>query len=403
MTIPQEHIDNFPKLISDKGLSSDVSFQKLENNKIKFSISNLQSDKLIEAIDFVRSELCADSKIEINSDLTFNERSFDREINLSNCIFNNKFLFRKCIFKKNVWFKSTQFLSTTSFKGSFFERKVRFHFSEFNTSVIFENTVFKDLADFYYANFYETQQFHLTDFLSVTIFSNVTFHKQAQFLYNKVSFQSIISFESAAFNQSLDISRANFWCKLSFWNVEIEKFPLEMWLYQTDDIRPKKLDSFDEARKRIRESYRIIKNEFTKEGNSIESLQYYSYEMGMYEKEIENEKKIENRLLVWLNKKSNNFGTSWKNGIVFTLLTTLLFYLLFLLTFSPDLYFECSWEAFSMTIKHFFEFLNVAKWDIKPFGIENYSWGYIVLFIGRLFIAYGYYQTVQAFRKYGRK
>lgn len=125
--------------------------------------------------------------------------------------------------------------------------------------------------------------------------------------------------------------------------------------------------------------------------------------MAMFEKEIENKKNSENCILIWLNKKSNNFGTSWINGVCFTLFITLIFYLLFLTTFSSDLYFECSWGAFAVTLKHFFEFLNIAKWDIKPFGIENYSWGYIVLFLGRLFIAYGYYQTVQAFRKYGRK
>lgn len=28
--------------------------------------------------------------------------------------------------------------------------------------------------------------------------------------------------------------------------------------------------------------------------------------------------------------------------------------------------------------------------------------GYAILFIGRIFIGYGYYQTIQAFRKYGK-
>ena len=99
---------------------------------------------------------------------------------------------------------------------------------------------------------------------------------------------------------------------------------------------------------------------------------------------------------------SNYFGTSWARGFGFTIFSTLLFYIIFLLTLSSKLEFEWSANSMGSTCKHFIEFLNIANWDIKPFGIENYNWAYIVLFIGRIFIGYGYYQTIQAFRKYGK-
>jgi hypothetical protein len=403
MTSPKAHVENFADIIIKSGLQSNVNFQKVGEDKIKFEVFNLSNDKIISTIDTIRALLCDKSEISVKDPLTFNEREFLKPLDLSNCIFTQKIIFRKCTFKKNVWFKSSQFLNVVSFKDSIFEGKVRFHYSSFNTSCVFQNTVFKDLTDFYFTNFYETQQFHLTDFLSVTIFSNVKFHKQTQFLYNKVSSQSVISFESATFYQALDISRANFWCKLSFWNVEIKSILPEMWLYQTDDTKISSHGSLSDARKRLRETYRIIKNEFTKEGNSIEALKYYSYEMTIFEKEVENSKNLDDRILLWLNKNSNNFGTSWRCGIIFTLLIAILFYIIFLLSFAPDLHFDFSKSSIGFTLRHFFEFLNVAKWDLKPFDIENYSWGYIVLFFGRLFVAYGYYQTIQAFRKYGSK
>ncbi|UVD80041.1 hypothetical protein NWE55_01745 [Myroides albus] len=243
---------------------------------------------------------------------------------------------------------------------------------------------------------------------------------------NKVSSNSIISFESAIFKQSLDISRANFWCKLTFWNSEIENtIPKEIGLYCTDDIeKVSVLEPKKEAYKKIRESYRIIKNEFTKEGNAIDSLDFFNYEMIAYKEEkrrdIEREEKrrdiekklseffiwlrfTNDRFLIWLNKISNDNGTNWFRGICFTLIITLIFYLIFLLTISGELMFSTSKLALKSTLKHFVEFLNVSKWDIKPFGIDSYDYGYVVLFIGRLFIAYGYYQTIQAFRKYGKK
>jgi hypothetical protein len=58
-----------------------------------------------------------------------------------------------------------------------------------------------------------------------------------------------------------------------------------------------------------------------------------------------------------------------------------------------------------ITIKYFLQFLNIAKWGYSPFGIDiqkSYPEGYIILFIGRIFIGYGYYQTIQAFRKFGK-
>ena len=45
--------------------------------------------------------------------------------------------------------------------------------------------------------------------------------------------------------------------------------------------------------------------------------------------------------------------------------------------------------------------------DLKPFDKdvstqEVSELSYLILFIGRIFIGYGYYQTIQAFRKFGK-
>lgn len=159
------------------------------------------------------------------------------------------------------------------------------------------------------------------------------------------------------------------------------------------------------ALKVLRETYRIIKDTFHKEGNQIESLKYYRNEMIIYEKEInrtKSENYIEEKISLFLNKISNRFGTSWVQGLKFTIFVTVIFYILFLLVLQDELKFEFSWLAISQTIKHFIEFLNIAKWNIEPFDIKNYNWGYVFLFLGRIFIGYGYYQIIQAFRKYGK-
>ena len=46
---------------------------------------------------------------------------------------------------------------------------------------------------------------------------------------------------------------------------------------------------------------------------------------------------------------------------------------------------------------------NITKWsNIKIIDIEISGFSYLLLFIGRIFIGYGYYQTIQAFRKFGK-
>jgi hypothetical protein len=389
--------------ISSKGYQNQIRVVTL-NGANSYRIQNFKTDKIFDLLDFIRI-IDTPEKIHIDKKVMFVNDTFEFEINFSDCIFEQGLVLRACKFVENVDFRHCTFNGRTVFKKSKFEKKVRFHNSEFNSSINFENTAFKDLVDFYYATFYSTQQFFLTDFLSVAIFSNVTFTRQIQFLYNKTTKDTIISFENATFQQSLDISRANFWCKLSFWKAEINSNPKEIWLYERDHISEKHIAKPIQAFKVLRETFRIIKDTFHKEGNQIESLLFYKYEMIIYEKEVKASKMknaVEERISLFFNKNSNFFGTSWLRGLGFTFLVTLFFYTLFLFTFYDELVFDNSWNAISQTVKHFTEFLNIAKWDIKPFGINDYNWGYVALFIGRIFIAYGYYQIVQAFRKYGK-
>ncbi len=428
------------------GKFPDYTKAEERDDEIIVSISSSKkNDEIFEIIKDIRLNLKIDKRIVIQGNLQFSSETFTFEIDCSNCIFEKEVVFQNCVFQKKIAFEGSIFQKDTnfekskfhedvnfenstfhedvnfkrtifgntsmpenksqiSFKEAFFERKVRFHRAKFKTSICFENTVFNDLIDFYLASFQKAQQFWLTDFLGVTIFSNVEFNDQVQFLYNKVSANSIISFEGAIFKKSLDLSRANFWCKLNFWNIKIDNiYPKARYLYGTDSVvlLNENLFTDDEknAQERLRETYRIIKNEFSKESNIVESSKYLQYEMSIYEKE-----KKQDKFLLFLNKYSNNFGYSWIRGILFTITISLLFYLGFLYAITNcNLCLDLSYVSFTQTIRYWLEFMNITNWNIKPFGIEYSNEGYIILFIGRLFISYGYYQTIQAFRKYGKK
>ncbi|GIJ95463.1 hypothetical protein CAPN001_00320 [Capnocytophaga stomatis] len=110
------------------------------------------------------------------------------------------------------------------------------------------------------------------------------------------------------------------------------------------------------------------------------------------------------KIILYLNKYSNNFGTNWVNGIVFILWVGMISYFLILISLHNSLEWDIdNPDAWSNTLKHFLEVINVTRWkDIEPFGVELNGLAYLFLFIGRIFIGYGYYQTIQAFRKYGK-
>lgn len=110
----------------------------------------------------------------------------------------------------------------------------------------------------------------------------------------------------------------------------------------------------------------------------------------------------QDKLLLWFNKNSNIFGTDWVVGINFTILVTLVAYIIILYS-SPNLLFLPNLEGVGNFLKGLVDILNLTDWnDITILGEKLTSWQYVFLFIARIFVAYGVYQTVQAFRKFGK-
>lgn len=110
----------------------------------------------------------------------------------------------------------------------------------------------------------------------------------------------------------------------------------------------------------------------------------------------------QDKLLLWFNKNSNIFGTDWVVGINFTILVTLVAYIIILYS-SPNLLFLPNLEGVGNFLKGLVDILNLTDWnDITILGEKPTSWQYVFLFIARIFVAYGVYQTIQAFRKFGK-
>ncbi|MDO6433040.1 hypothetical protein Q4E93_20700 [Flavitalea sp. BT771] len=111
-----------------------------------------------------------------------------------------------------------------------------------------------------------------------------------------------------------------------------------------------------------------------------------------------------------MNKWSNDFGRSWIRGVIFSFGTGLLFYnvLLFSSTEFPR---EVS-PLDTRLIASFLKFMNPLRFYeteflFRPCNNNSYLTlspiSYFIDFVSRIIIAYGFYQTIQAFRRFGRK
>ena len=102
-------------------------------------------------------------------------------------------------------------------------------------------------------------------------------------------------------------------------------------------------------------------------------------------------------ILLFLNLISNKNGKSWAIGVLFTLVAAFLFYWIYISVLGLSINRAESWKEYILYISSF------PKLSIEKYESFNSTWSIsLVVWLSRIFISYGIYQTVAAFRKYGK-
>ncbi|RYE38768.1 MAG: hypothetical protein EOP48_26595 [Sphingobacteriales bacterium] len=157
-----------------------------------------------------------------------------------------------------------------------------------------------------------------------------------------------------------------------------------------------------------REALRLQKTYLQSISNNVELLTIKAKELHAHRLELWRDLAIWDSLSLWLNEKSNLYGTRWQRGVEFTFYVSVGFYCIYLATLRdlPFTWGYVNWDSFckasGTTIKYYFRFLGLTHElnfmeDFKPRAVS-----YAVDTIGRIFVGYGIYQTAAAFRKYGK-
>lgn len=204
--------------------------------------------------------------------------------------------------------------------------------------------------------------------------------------------------------------------KTEFFNCDFSETLLHFHDSRVTDIFPISTDfpnkvtneNYDQCRLFFSQLHTV----FTKQGDTIRALEYQSIEVETHYNKLKFwSKQWPTVFALWLNKISNSFGRNWFQGVGFTIGVGLIFFYALVIStneYSIDIAFDSDWKFVPAFIRfmnplRFFELENLFKIsDNDSFLTLSYC-SYIWDSLGRIFVAYGVYQTIQAFRKYGRK
>lgn len=109
-------------------------------------------------------------------------------------------------------------------------------------------------------------------------------------------------------------------------------------------------------------------------------------------------------LMLWFSKYSNDFNRSWIRGVAFTLLTTLFFYFIINYSGTEVQYFiiDFKFYNFDKVVEGYICLLDIFNLSSIPQPMQLTISGRIMLFVAKIFIAFGSWQTIYAFYKYKR-
>lgn len=329
----------------------------------------------------------------------------------------------------SIKFTECKFMNTLDAHDSYLEAKVRFRQCDFIQAVNFKNTTFTKLADFWQSTFHKPTTFYKTNFKDIVVFSAVNFKENVLFTYTLI--EKLMILRGTYPEKGFDLSLAIISGELSIFDFNFDNYNTHINLYKKVNKHLKEVKnviSYTEAYEIVyeravsengqiplenkRETHRILKNQLISQKNFIDAVPFRVKEnktllRESWQKLINGHTftgPLSNIFVLSLNAISNWFGSSYILGAFFTLsIATLFFNLSIYCT-------EHTAEAFNLSsvgdgIKNYLNFLNPThKFNYLGnhviFGAYTKSGFYVYDFLGRIFVGYGIFQTIQAFRKY---
>lgn len=434
--------------LEDTTINGNVMLSNVRINSIGFRLSSskIQGRLRFQAV-YSESYTFLDSKIDENvylwgaqvGSITFNNGSYGEEFNITaiKCdnlsIIGGEFKKMMRITKgddanlqrgemKSIYIKNTKFLEGLIIKSGVSNERL----SSEKVQIIFSKELVGDII---------FEDFDITGILLLKGFNYGANLQLNNTTVHRLRFESFINscsvifqtFQSDGLESAMEVVNSNLG-DMSFLNTDLDSF--EQIIIEgsiltnivTTNItwfNVKKLNSQSEKKdslywKKQREVFRQLKYSMEENKDRPQSLIFKSYEMDAYTKSLKlSWKSFSDVLLLNLNKYSNKHGLSWLTGVLFTFLAWQLCYASFIMLQEGAAYpweSDCNWLLCDRS------YWNTAvQYLWLPEGLDELSqfyegtkpalnlvFGTFVFLLGKVAIAYGIFQAVSAFRKFGK-
>lgn len=304
----------------------------------------------------------------------------------------------------NMLFGTNSFFKFTSFRRAEFKftpKELKPAGSAYEFPGFYKNTFNK--VSFSGSNFDGRFQFENCDFLGTAIFEECKNLSTSHLKLKSCKFEKYSLFDNSKFDK-IEILHSKFLEKASFENFETNHFKIHQVTFSEvayfDDLNKNNngvIENWD------RKTLRAIKRELVNSHNQIDYLRFKAYELIAYKKEVDQYKlNWKDSLILYFNEDSNYFGLDWTKGIRFIFQWSLIFYLLYIISYSASIDdFNCIPRIEDLAT-NYLKFTNPLSFLDTPLeNSEDYFLPLLFISLSKIFVSYGIYQTIQAFRKFG--
>lgn len=347
------------------------------------------------------------------SEIIIEECLFSDEVDFSNSEFHGRVLIKNCTFKKGVKFNRVNFFNDfsfinnevygcISFENSAFKGRVKiFHIKGIMDEINLTSSVIRGFLELNGL----TSSLILPEKSSIKL-KNVFVEPNGYLIIRNIN-------ENQKFTGEIDFTDANLLGDVVLKNIYLKRFFLTNAVmvggFYTEHLHFKEESDS--------QTYVRLKNEALKNNNSIKAMQYKEKEMSSYSKELTTQKSrskfwvwLTDESILFLNTISNKNGLSWLRGIFFTLVCAIFFFwIINFLGIEDDQphFFTLDFKTFHFEgvgeiWKRFLNMFYLTSFKDKFEGVKLNALGETVFFLSKIFISYGIYQTIVAFRKFSK-
>lgn len=398
----------YESIYFDGTFNNQIDFEKKIKSKYLFFESSIFKNRIdfkegeFESIFFYRSsfnglivfhgyDILEDKPAEITiRNLTLHSSQFEKNIGLSiqNLEYlnlsNNNF---KQIFNFNNYNASDDKLDYM------FSKKIRMSGSN-QGNIIIEN-VFADIMmnDINLGNIYfKNIHLHTLNIHEFHNKGNISFLNLESGVYLTIQDSIIGNFN--LLNENLNIFKEIVISNSNLKGLILSIFPKKIRSYSSDPRIGYGLVDKSKNDQNLKNIYNQLKQVAMSNGDIDHMNKYKSLEL---RKLIKMKGISFDSVLLYLNWISNNNGQSWTRGILFTLIVAFIFFIIYIKSLGVEFELNNQYKNYILFISSF------PKLQLEKYSQFNNIWYVsLIIWIARIFISYGIYQTVAAFRKYGK-